>query len=146
MWVVLSVALLVDRSFRSPCRVVGVTASRRPKPNTACSRPNPDILIRRGGEVVHVIDTKWKSLSSRMEDAKQGVSQADVYQMMAYGQLYRSPRLTLLYPHQSGLGGVEGVHARHQVTECDVYLETASFNVADGQEVMGRLRRLLFEN
>lgn len=106
----------------------------------------PDILIRRGGEVVHVIDTKWKSLSSRMEDAKQGVSQADVYQMMAYGQLYRSPRLTLLYPHQSGLGGVEGVHARHQVTECDVYLETASFNVADGQEVMGRLRRLLFEN
>ena len=97
----------------------------------------PDILIRRGEEVVHVIDTKWKILSSRMEDAKQGVRQTDVYQMMAYGQLYRSPRLTLLYPHHSGLGGVEGVHARHRVTECDVDLETASFNVADGQERHG---------
>ena len=105
----------------------------------------PDILIRRGSDVIHVIDTKWKRLSSRMDDAKQGVSQADVYQMMAYGQLYRTQRLTLLYPHHSGLGGVDGVHARHRITERDVYLETASLNVADGQEVLGRLHRLLFE-
>ena len=105
----------------------------------------PDILIRRGARVVHVIDTKWKRLSSRMDDARQDVSQADVYQMMAYGQLYRSPRLTLLYPHHTGLGGVEGVHARHRVTGQDVCLETASFDVADGQDVTGRLRRLLFE-
>lgn len=106
----------------------------------------PDILIRRGSDVVHVIDTKWKRLSSRMDDAKQGVSQADVYQMMAYGQLYRSPRLTLLYPHHAGLGVVEGVHARHRITERDMYLETASLNVADGHEIQGRLRRLLYEH
>ena len=105
----------------------------------------PDILIRRGSDAVHIIDTKWKRLSSRMDDAKQGVSQADVYQMMAYGQLYRSPRLTLLYPHHSGLGEFEGVHARHRVTERDTYLETASLNVADGQEILVRIRRLLFE-
>ena len=105
----------------------------------------PDILIRRGKEVVHVIDTKWKRLSSRMDDYKQGVSQADVYQMMAYGQLYRSPRLTLLYPHHSGLGGIEGLYARHRVTGCNVYLETASFDVANGRETMRRLRQLLFE-
>ncbi len=104
----------------------------------------PDILIRRGEDVVHVIDTKWKRLASRMDDAKQGVSQSDVYQMMAYGQLYRVPRLTLLYPHHSGLRGAEGVHAKHRVTGHDMHLETASFDVADGQEVTGRLRRLLY--
>jgi len=64
----------------------------------------PDILIRRGGAITHVIDTKWKRISSRIDDPKQGVSQADVYQMMAYAQLYRAPRLTLLYPHHPGLG------------------------------------------
>ncbi|MGR3370470.1 MAG: 5-methylcytosine restriction system specificity protein McrC [Sagittula sp.] len=53
----------------------------------------PDILIRRGGTVTHVIDTKWKRISSRIDDPKQGVSQADVYQMMAYAQLYLAPRL-----------------------------------------------------
>jgi hypothetical protein len=36
--------------------------------------------------------------SSRIDDPKQGVSQADVYQMMAYAQRYLAPRLTLLYP------------------------------------------------
>ncbi len=105
----------------------------------------PDILIRQGSDVVHVIDTKWKRLAPRMDDVKQGVSQSDVYQMMAYGQLYQSPRLTLLYPHHSALGVAEGIHARHRVTERDMYLETASLNVADGQGIFGRLHRLLFE-
>jgi 5-methylcytosine-specific restriction endonuclease McrBC regulatory subunit McrC len=41
-----------------------------------------------------VIDTKWKRISSRIDDPKQGVSQSDVYQMMAYAQLYSAPRLT----------------------------------------------------
>src|SRR5690606_388473 len=37
----------------------------------------PDILIRRGSEVLAVIDTKWKHLAG-------GIAQADVYQMIAY--------------------------------------------------------------
>lgn len=45
----------------------------------------PDILIKCDGEVVHVIDTKWKRIAPRLDDPKQGVSQADVYQIMAYG-------------------------------------------------------------
>jgi len=95
----------------------------------------PDIVIRRAGVVTHVIDTKWKRISSRMEDPKQGVSQSDVYQMMAYAQLYRAPRLTLLYPHHAGLGDQETVH--------DNIIETASIDVANGSEVLGRLRQLL---
>lgn len=65
----------------------------------------PDILIKRDDDViVQVIDTKWKRITARIDDAKQGVSQSDVYQMMAYGQLYGCPRLTLLYPHHAELG------------------------------------------
>lgn len=103
----------------------------------------PDILIRRAGSVTHVIDTKWKRISSRVDDPKQGVSQGDVYQMMAYAQLYRAPRLTLLYPHHPGLGATEFVHARHRITGHETILETASIDVANGGSILGRLRSLL---
>ncbi len=75
-----------------------------------------------------MIDTKWKRISSRIDDPKQGVSQADVYQMMAYAQLYRAPRLTLLYPHHPGLGANEGVHARNRITGHATILETMSID------------------
>ncbi len=103
----------------------------------------PDIVIRRGDRVVHVIDTKWKRISPRLEDAKRGVSQADVYQMMAYGQIYDVARLTLLYPHHTRLPGGEGVQARNRVAAGDVWLETTSFDVADGRSPVERLRRLV---
>ncbi|MGE3993850.1 McrC family protein [Pseudorhodoplanes sp.] len=103
----------------------------------------PDILIRRAGVTTHVIDTKWKRITSRIDDPKQGVSQGDVYQMMAYAQLYRAPRLTLLYPHHPGLGGEEDVHSRHRITGHDTILETASIDVANGNKVLDRLRSLL---
>lgn len=103
----------------------------------------PDILIRRGGTVTHVIDTKWKRISSRIDDPKQGVSQADVYQMMAYAQLYRAPRLTLLYPHHPGLGTDEVIHARHQITGHATILETASIDVANSKNMLDRIRQLL---
>ncbi|WP_291363620.1 McrC family protein [Acetobacter sp. UBA5411] len=103
----------------------------------------PDILIRRDGKIVHVIDTKWKRISSRINDPKQGVSQADVYQMMAYAHLYHAPRLTLLYPHHSGLGPEDLVHARYRITGYDTILETASIDVSKSTNILMRLRRLL---
>lgn len=104
----------------------------------------PDILIWRAGQVAHVVDTKWKRISSLIDDRKQGVSQGDVYQMMAYAQLYGAPRLTLLYPHHPGLGRKEFVHARHQITGHETILETASIDVANGDNILGRLRSLIF--
>ena len=103
----------------------------------------PDILIRNGGVVTHVIDTKWKRIASRIDDTKQGVSQADVYQMMAYGHLYHAPRLTLLYPHHAGLGEVEAIHSRHKIAGHDMILETASIDVANGSMMLDRLRLML---
>lgn len=99
----------------------------------------PDILIRSAGQVVHVIDTKWKRISDRIDDPKQGVSQADVYQMMAYAHLYKAPRLTLLYPHHAGLGDEEGIRARFRVTGQETVLETASFDISSGTDLIYRI-------
>jgi len=99
----------------------------------------PDILIWRDDQVVHVIDTKWKRISARIDDPKQGVSQADVYQMMAYAHLYKASRLTLLYPHHSGLGDQEGIRARFNITGQETVLETASFDISSSDDVVDRV-------
>lgn len=106
----------------------------------------PDILIWRGEQVVQVIDTKWKRISSRIDDRKQGVSQGDIYQMMAYAQLYRAPRLTLLYPHHPGLGPTELVHAQHRITGREAVLEIASIDVAKGGNIVDRIRNLILRS
>lgn len=103
----------------------------------------PDIQIKQGGRVIQIIDTKWKRIASRIDDKKQGVSQSDVYQMMAYGRLYDCPQLTLLYPHHAGLHSEEGLQASHRVSGSDHRLETATLDVATGDDIAGRLRRLV---
>lgn len=106
----------------------------------------PDILISsRDGKIARVIDTKWKRISSRIEDPKQGVSQADVYQMMAYAHLYEAPRLTLLYPHHGGLPPCDGVQARYSISGQETIIETASIDVAMGKdaEITSRLKEMI---
>lgn len=67
-------------------------------------RLRPDVLIHGpDGSVQTVLDTKWKRLKSDAEDSKNGVSQADVYQLYAYAHRFDSPDNVLLFP------GVPGV-------------------------------------
>jgi 5-methylcytosine-specific restriction enzyme subunit McrC len=72
----------------------------------------PDLMLRRNGHTLAIVDTKWKAIGRDITDRKRGVAQADIYQMMAYAQLYRTDRLMLLYPHHGGLGepGLLGEH------------------------------------
>jgi len=102
----------------------------------------PDILVKQGRKVIQVIDTKWKRIASRIDDTKQGVSQADVYQMMAYGRLYDCPQLMLLYPHHAGLLSEEGLQASHRVNSSDHRLDTATLDVATADGIAERLRCL----
>ena len=66
-------------------------------------RTRPDLIVRRNSRNVLIIDTKWKRITPRIDDPKQGVNQSDVYQLMAYGQLYDCPHVVLLYPHHAAL-------------------------------------------
>ena len=64
----------------------------------------PDIcFIDRSGNPVLIVDTKWKLLAH--EEAKLGVSQADLYQIQVYGNRYGVPYLSLVYPQQAGCKG-----------------------------------------
>lgn len=89
----------------------------------------PDILIRRGGDVLHIIDTKWKRISPRDDDNKRGITQGDVYQMMAYAQLYNAPRVTLLYPHHSKLEQPMGLLDEYQINGGDSRLTIGTYDV-----------------
>ena len=97
----------------------------------------PDIVVRRGAETVMIIDTKWKRISARIDDPKQGVSQADVYQMMAYGRLYSCPNLMLLYPYHAGIAE-PGETGRYCIMGCDDQLITATLDVA-GRDIKASL-------
>jgi 5-methylcytosine-specific restriction enzyme subunit McrC len=102
----------------------------------------PDILIKRGNDVKLVIDTKWKPLSSRIDDPKQGVSHADVYQMMAYGRVYACSHLMLLYPHHAGLRRLDGILGQHRILGTEAFLTTATLDVSTSDNIISRLRAL----
>ncbi|MGI9276301.1 MAG: McrC family protein [Endozoicomonas sp.] len=65
-------------------------------------RLKPDLMILKGKEVAHVLDTKWKLLDSSKDNGtdKLGLAQSDFYQMFAYGHKYcRSQgEMMLIYP------------------------------------------------
>ncbi len=62
----------------------------------------PDILIQSGRTPVAVADTKWKALDPKAKNL--GMSEADVYQLLAYAHRYGVDQAFLLYPHHTGLG------------------------------------------
>ena len=66
-------------------------------------KTRPDLIVRQGKRIALIIDTKWKRIAKRIDDPKQGVSQADVYQLMAYGRIYDCQDVILLYPHHGAL-------------------------------------------
>ena len=62
----------------------------------------PDLAILRGNTPVCILDAKWKTLDSSLDNGrdKYGLSQADFYQLFAYGHRYLPPggNLFLVYP------------------------------------------------
>jgi len=65
----------------------------------------PDLALERNGTPVTILDTKWKRLDSQSPDArrqKYGISEADFYQLFAYGRKYLAERahktVCLIYP------------------------------------------------
>ncbi|MEN8915880.1 MAG: restriction endonuclease [Alteriqipengyuania sp.] len=106
----------------------------------------PDILIKRHEQVDLVLDTKWKLIGRNPEDKKRGVSQSDVYQMMAYARLYRCRDLVLLYPHHTALGA-PALAIKYRLAEGGERLKVASIDVTKSTaEVIQSLRELINQN
>ena len=105
----------------------------------------PDCLIRKGGQTVLVLDTKWKRLAPAARDPKRGVSQSDVYQLMAYARLYDCARLMLLFPFHPDLER-DGMLARHRINGEGVAerLDIAALDVvADRLSTVAALKDLI---
>ncbi len=62
----------------------------------------PDILVLLNRKALVVADTKWKRLDPHQ--ANLGVSEADVYQVLAYAHRFETNRAVLVYPHHPALG------------------------------------------
>ena len=62
----------------------------------------PDIVLRHSvTQQIMIIDTKWKVLEN-LPSRNYGISQADMYQMYAYGKKYGTNEIFLMYPLHDG--------------------------------------------
>lgn len=58
----------------------------------------PDITLMSGGKPKFILDTKWKRINENDSDPKHGISQADMYQLFAYGKKYGCRHVAIVYP------------------------------------------------
>lgn len=110
----------------------------------------PDITGLREGKPAWMIDTKWKPLDK--QERKQGVAQADVYQMLGYARRYGVADVFLLYPHHDRIGEDAGLQRSFQVLDefsgatsavGAQRIHVATVDLADLDEVPGQLRSIL---
>jgi 5-methylcytosine-specific restriction enzyme subunit McrC len=143
----------IGRTLQSAMRDCGLHVSLQGPRSYALSETStnvprfmtkPDIVIQSGDAPVIVIDTKWKRLAGAIDDPKHGVSQSDVYQTMAYAQIYRVKHLMLLYPHHTQLGKDEGVVCEYKIAGTEeVRLSVATVGLADLDRISSRIKSLI---
>jgi 5-methylcytosine-specific restriction enzyme subunit McrC len=102
----------------------------------------PDIVVSRRGEPQCLIDTKWKRLDRSLPHA--GVSQADMYQMYAYGKEYPCRRVIVLYPRHTELPvHLATYHHAPGDSECPV-IEVRTIDIgADQRSIRCQLEALI---
>jgi 5-methylcytosine-specific restriction enzyme subunit McrC len=93
---------------------------RNERQGTGAYRLRPDLIIEeKQGKASLILDTKWKQLKSDKEDAKNGISQSDIYQIYAYAHRYECPDNVLLFPHVGGASPksyiIEGNCCSHRI-------------------------------
>ena len=98
----------------------------------------PDAVVEKE-KTFSVVDTKWKELKPKEKNL--GVSQGDVYQMLAYARAYGAERAILIYPRRDGPGRPGGVVRRWRAKENDrLRLDVAVVDVGRPEGVEETLR------
>ncbi len=103
-------------------------------------RLNPDIVVRRGKDVLAIADTKWKLLSCD-PSRNFGMSQSDMYQMYAYQKRYKTARALLVYPVHDALGPLATVPPVFH-TPADAEVRVLFWNPANAQSTASSAARL----
>jgi 5-methylcytosine-specific restriction enzyme subunit McrC len=101
----------------------------------------PDIVLNEPSSSKKIIDTKWKLLDQFAERKNYNISQADMYQLYAYGKKYvlsgTEPRLFLLYPSNPNFTNA----LDNFIYEGDLKLRVVPFDFNDNEEL--QIRRII---
>ena len=100
-------------------------------------RMKPDIALLERGQILFILDAKWKHLDP--SERNRGVSQADAYQLFAYGRTYGCRRVVLVYPMTAEFR--ETVRFRF-TGDNDLELACFPFDVSDAK---GSVREMMRE-
>ncbi|KPV54404.1 hypothetical protein SE17_03950 [Kouleothrix aurantiaca] len=88
----------------------------------------PDLAFQQGTTFVLLLDTKYKTLDTRVRNL--GVSQADVYQMFAYAQRYDAAKVLLLYPqHETMTVPLRRIFQLEGTTDRQIVVATLNIRV-----------------
>ncbi len=97
-------------------------------------RLKPDIVIDKESIRKKIVDTKWKLIDQFAEKKNYNISQADMYQLYAYGKKYTSdcidPCLVLLYPSNPNFSN----KLENFIYEGDLTLEAIPFDLSGNEE------------
>jgi 5-methylcytosine-specific restriction enzyme subunit McrC len=101
----------------------------------------PDLGVFTGKRLVCLLDTKWKRLDPHKNHF--GISQADMYQMYAYGKEFDAPVTFLLYPQWGNLPQRVSSYL-HPDEQCRIEVVTVTLGGANGSQMSaGALREQL---
>ena len=90
----------------------------------------PDICLMLDGRLIAILDAKWKRLESAGDAQEAGISQSDLYQLLAYGHTYGCGALTLVYPDHAGLiNWVPPLYRYAPYKESSIHLAVKTFNL-----------------
>jgi len=101
------VAKILEKNIQSNYRVETQVRNKFLSKKPQAFLLKPDLAIYKDGQIVNILDTKWKLIDQKAlydngnEDKKAKISQADMYQMFAYGHKYLKEgkgKLVLIYP------------------------------------------------
>jgi 5-methylcytosine-specific restriction enzyme subunit McrC len=104
----------------------------------------PDILVRADRKILVVADTKWKRLDPNQGNL--GVSESDVYQVLAYAHRYETDRAVLVYPHHSALRmpGLQREFLIRGASPHEVRVRIATLDLANLESVPKQLEQGLY--
>ena len=100
----------------------------------------PDIVLMKRGRVRFILDAKWKRLDPSASN--HGVSQADAYQLFAYGRRYRCRRVVLVYPRTTAFRET----VRFKIAgDHDLEMDCFPFDVSDAAESVQAMTQTFVE-
>lgn len=115
------------------------TASLKPR-----FKLKPDITVLRNNVPVCILDTKWKLLDPK--EAKLGISQGDIYQMLAYSSRYNTDVNILLYPHHRDLSLSSGIMKTYKLLQSSnanySLIKIATIDLSDLSSIPKQIRKI----